>query len=148
MHKKEIQNIQDRILDLAPNRSGVYLKYCCSELSRLIISWLATDKSRRLYILKAANVMGSDMSHDILAIKQNDNITIIDPTIWQFFPKAKTILVYEGTNLNSAQDALNEKYRCEWAIGSQEKIPSSKEQAEYLKITNSIINANLKETIL
>lgn len=149
MNKQEIINLQNRILDLAPGRSGVYLKYCCSEISRLITKWIWNyDKSYKFYILKGGCVMGNEISHDILVVEKDDTYLIIDPTIWQFFPNAKTIAVYQGTSLERGISNISRKYKCTWVLGMQEEIPDKKLQIEYLRIINSIIDDNLKESIL
>jgi len=148
MNKQEIIEIQKRILDLVPNKSGIYLKYCCSEISRLIIKWLWDyNKSYKFYILKGFCVMGGKMSHDILAIEEDNGYLIIDPTIWQFFPDASTILVYEGSSLDAGIDKIKNKYNCTWVLEKQEKVPSTLEQKKQLEIINSNINDNIKEFI-
>ena len=149
MNKNEIIETQNRILDLAPNRSGIYLKYCCSELSRLIIRWFYSyDKTYRFYISKGTDVMSGQMAHDILIIKKNDTYSIIDPTIWQFFPDAKSILVYNGDDLEKGIDNIKRKYKCNWVLGEQEEIPDDKTAKEYTKIIKCIINDNLKDSTL
>jgi hypothetical protein len=146
MNKDKVIEIQNRILDLAPNRSGLYLKYCCSELSRLIIKWLFDyDKNYKFYILKAENVIGSQIAHDILVIKNNETYSIIDSTIWQFFPEANSILVYEGNDIKEAISSLNQKYKCNWLLGEQEQVPGAKTEQEYMNIVKDIIKDNIAE---
>lgn len=149
MDKQEIIKVQNRILDLSPNRSGIYLKYCCSEISRLIIRWLwSYDKTCKFYILKGSGAMDGKMSHDILVVNKDNIYSIIDPTIWQFFPDAKSILAYEGIDLEKGIDNIKRKYKCNWVLGKQEEIPDDKTAKEYTEIIKSIINDNLKESTL
>lgn len=143
MEKQEIIEIQNKILDLIPNRSGIYLKYCCSEMSRLVIKWLSEyGMSYQFYILKGTNVLSTKQSHDILVVKKYDEISVLDPTIWQFFPNAKTILVYKGNNLNEGIHSAQDKYKCTWSLGQRESIPDDLTQNEYLKIVSNIISEN------
>jgi len=146
MNKQEIIKLQNKILDMVPNRSGIYLVDCCSEISRLIIGWLfAYDNNYEFYILKGDNVLSSDKSHDILVVKKGSEISIIDPTIWQFFPKAKTILVYGGNDIKSGIDKIKRKYKGNWNLGKQESIPDSDTQKMYINIIKSNIIENVKE---
>ena len=149
MSKQEIVEIQNRILDLAPNRSGIYLKYCCSEISRLIIKWFWDyNQSYEFYILKGTSVENNELSHDILVVKKDEDYLIIDPTIWQFFSNAKTIVIYKGNNLGEGIKKVQQKYKCNWVLGGLEEIPDHRAQVEYLKIINSIIDDNIEESIL
>lgn len=143
---QQIFKIQNRILDLAPNKSGAYLEYCCSEISRLIIKWFADyDNSYEFYILKGTGVLNGELTHDILVIKDKDRFLIIDPTIWQFFPNAKTILVYDGNSLEEGIEKIKQKYKCEWVLGSQEELPDTKTQRKYLEIIRQNIKENIEE---
>lgn len=146
MNEKEINEIQNKILDLSPSKLGTDFKYCCSEICRLIIKWFSNyDMSYKYYILKGANVMGGKMAHDILIVKKGNEVAIIDPTIWQFFPDAKTILVYTSNSLQEGINYANKKYNCNFVLGGPEQVPDQDIEKEYLDIIKSIIRENIKD---
>ena len=78
MEINTINKIQNQILDLLPedyrNQPGILLKDSCSELSRLVASWIKKEnKSSRILVLKGTKVCGTKKDHDILVIINFDN---------------------------------------------------------------------------
>ena len=133
MNREIIETIQNRILRLLPvdqrNQPGVLLADSCSEVSRLIAGWIKSqDESIQIIILKGANVCDTKKSHDILAVITMDNkVYIIDPTIWQFFPQAESILVFVSENIDTALNKLKTIYGGGWAE-SEKFIQMSKDE--------------------
>lgn len=147
MNKKYIEKIQEKILELLPEEKrqekSVLLEDCCSELSRLVASWISKDdKSIRQVILKGENVCKKNKSHDILASIKNDRVYLIDPTIWQFFPDENSILIGEYASLEESIVAATKKYGGHWKISEELKEVSSEEKDELLKT----IKENIQET--
>jgi hypothetical protein len=62
----------------------------CSEISRLLGQWLYKKFPRaKIYIYKG-KVRGR--AHDVLIVEAN-HVSVIDPTVWQFFKNKKSILI-------------------------------------------------------
>ncbi len=149
MNNKSIKRIQEQVLNLLPKdklqQKAFLLKDCCSELSRLVASWISeADQSSRRVILKGNNVCDTDKSHDILASIKNDKVYLIDPTIWQFFPNESTILVGEYGSLDQAIAAATEKYGGNWHKSQDLNGVSQKERNEWLKIVKENIDEALR----
>lgn len=145
-----IKKIQKKIIQLLPidqqDQPGILFADSCSEVSRLVANWIKKlDKSNRILIMKGDNVCGTKKAHDILAITITDNqVYVIDPTIWQFFPQAKSILVFVVNNINIALDKIKVMYGGQWAE-SEEFIEMDKnEEKKYLDIISQNICENLK----
>ncbi len=148
MNKNVIKKIQKQIIQLLPddqqNQHGILLADSCSEISRLVASWIKIlDKSNHVLIINGINVCGTQKAHDILAvITVNNQVYIIDPTIWQFFPHAKSILVLISDNINIALDKIKIKYGGQW-LKNEEFIQMDKnEEKKYLDIISQNICEN------
>lgn len=148
MDKKYIEKIQKKILELLPEEKrqerALLLDDCCSELSRLVASWIRENyKSSRQIILKGENICNTNKSHDILASIENGKVYLIDPTIWQFFPNEDSILIGEYFSIDEAIAAITRKYGGYWQKSEDLKIISSEEKDEWLKI----VKENIKEVL-
>ncbi len=150
MNKDIIKKIQKQIIQLLPvgqrNQPGILLADSCSEISRLVAGWIKIlDKSNRILIIKGINVCGTQKAHDVLAvITVNNQVYIIDPTIWQFFPQLKSILVFILDNINIALDKIKAMYGGQW-LKSEEFIQMDKnEEKKYLDIISQNIRENLR----
>lgn len=150
MNKETIKQIQTRIIKLLPKEKqssiGILCNDSCSEMSRLVASWIKEkDKSSRLLILKGVNVCGTQKSHDILAVLTSDNdVYIIDPTIWQFFPKKQTILLFISNNLDKALEKIKKLYGGKWQVSEEIFQISPTDREKYLDIISQNISENLK----
>lgn len=148
MNKKIIKKIQERIIKLLPkskqNQPGILLSDSCSEVARLAAGWIKiSNKSNNIFILKGINVCDTSNAHDILAvITANKQIYIIDPTIWQFFPKEKSILLFLSDNIDIAItiNKIKNKYGGEWSINEKFIHASKKNEKKYLKIIKKNIH--------
>lgn len=150
MDENVIKKIQERIIQLLPidqqSQPNILLADSCSEVSRLVAGWIkAMDKSSCILILKGEGVCGTKKAHDILAVITADNqVYIIDPTIWQFFAQAKSILVFISDNINIALDKIKVMYGGRW-VESEEFIQMDKdEEKKYLDIISQNISESLK----
>lgn len=147
MNKKYIEGIQKKILALLPEeklqKKKLLLEDCCSELSRLVASWInENDEYSCQVILKGGNVCSTNKSHDILASIKNGKIYLIDPTIWQFFPNEGSILIGEYTSLDEAIVASAKKYGGHWQKSEIPKKISSEEKDKWLKIVKDNIKTH------
>lgn len=150
MDENIIEKIQERIIQLLPvdqqNQPGILLADSCSEASRLVAGWIKIiDKSSRILALKGDGVCNAKKAHDILAvITTNNKVYIIDPTIWQFFPQAKSILVSISDNIDISLDKIKAMYGGQWVV-SEEFIQMDKnEEKKYLDIISQNISEGLK----
>jgi len=140
-----IQRIQNKILDFLPkdyrDQPGTLLENSCSEVSRLVADWIKNDLgSYKINILKGDNVYGTDKSHDILEIKMGDEIVVLDPTIWQFFPEADSILVSLSDSEDKSLEQIQEKYGGKWSVSEKFTGLGKAEREEYLRIIAQNIN--------
>lgn len=151
MTKKFTEQIQLKVIGLFPKDKqssiGPLCKDSCSEISRLAAGWIKEiDKSSRLLILKGVNVCNTDKSHDILAVISSDNsIYIIDPTIWQFFPERKSILLFISNNLDKALSEITKIYGGKWQVSKEIYQVSLIDQNKYLEIISQNIKENQNE---
>lgn len=146
----KIEKIQKQIIQLLPvdrqNQPGILLADSCSEVSRLVAGWIkALDEPNRILILKGVDVCGTRKAHDILAVTITDNqVYVIDPTIWQFFLQAKSILVFVADNINIALDKIKSMYDGQWSEGEEFVQMDKDKEKEYLDIISQNIRENLK----
>jgi hypothetical protein len=150
MDKKIINKIQKRVIRLLPikrqNKPGILLADSCSEVSRLVADWIKKiDESSHILILKGVNVCNTQKAHDVLAVITTDNqVYIIDPTIWQFFPREKSIFVSIVSDIDIALDEIKIRYGGQWSE-SEEFIKMDKdEEKKYLDIISQNISENLE----
>jgi len=149
MNKEYIATLQDRILELIPENSrgslSVAFEDSCSELSRLVASWIREiDDKCDLLILKGENVCNSAKSHDLLAvIYSRGEIFIIDPSVWQFFPENKSILIFIKNNLEESLRDIKKLYGGEWQVSEEITQISQTDQIKY----QNIILKNMEENI-
>ncbi len=147
MDKEFFKTIESRILELLPKEDwldkGVVLEDCCSEMARLVASWISEyEKSARFFILKGDEVCKTKRSHDVLVlIMKNGEAYLIDPTVWQFFPQEKSILVGKSDSLENLIVMAKTKYGGNWKVGEELKDISHEEEKEWLRI----IKKNIEE---
>lgn len=146
MNKKYIEEIQDKIMELLPEEKrqerAILLEDSCSELSRLVASWMGEhDQYGRYAILKGDNVCNTTKSHDILAYIVNDKVDLIDSTIWQIFPNERSIFVGQYSNINEAISAAAKKYGGRWQKNEDLEEASPDDREEWL----GIVKKNIKE---
>lgn len=139
MNKEYINKIQTKILELIPkdkqSQKGVLFGDSCSELSRLVGVWIKEDDSSvEVYILKGENVCNTKKSHDIIALDNSERIYLIDPTVWQFFPGEKSILVNSYETLDEAVKNATKKYSGKWKISEKLDNITLKRKEEWLRI--------------
>lgn len=145
MEKETIRQIQKRVVRLLHknNKEPLYMMAIdnCSEVSRLVGCWIFEKLPRvRIYILKGKNVQNTKRCHDILAVEYNENIDLIDPTVWQFFKNKKSIFIKTINNLTNSLFEAKKIYGGKWTISEVLKISSCKKN-EFKKI----IASNIKE---
>lgn len=151
MNKDIIKKIQEQIIQLLPDnhqdRMDILLSDSCSEISRLIGGRIKIfDKSDHVLIIKGTNVCGTQKAHDILMVTTaNNQIYVIDPTIWQFFPQAKSILVSTSNNLNNALNKIRAIYGGQWSESEKIITMDANEEKQYLDIISRNIHENLKQ---
>jgi len=151
MDQNIIKKIQRQIIQLLPtdlqNQPGILLTDSCSEISRLVANWIKIlDKSSQIFIIKGVCVCDTKKAHDILAvITVNNQVYIIDPTIWQFFPQAKSILVFISNDINIVLDKIKKMYGGQWSKNEKFIQLDKNEEKEYLDIVFQNIHENLKQ---
>ncbi len=116
----------------------------CSEASRLIGCWLINKYPQTsAMILRGDKVMGSNKSHDVLVVKYNDFFYLLDPTVWQFFPRKKSIFVGVCESIPSCLEFLHAYYKGRWTISetiSQRNCSARNIKALKATIENTLVS--------
>lgn len=145
MKKETIRQIQKKVVELLRknNNKPLYITSVdnCSEVARLVGCWIFEKLPQaKICILKGKNILKSKQCHDILAVEYNKNITLIDPTVWQFFKHKKSIFIKTTDNLANSLFEANKLYGGKWEISEVFKSGKCKKN-EFKKI----IASNIKE---
>lgn len=144
-----IKKIQKHIIQLLPvnkkNQRCILLSDSCSELAYLVASWIIKlDKTNHIFIIKGKNVCNTKKSHDILIVTTSINLVyIVDPSIWQFFPQAKSILVTIVDDVNFALYKIRTIYGGQWSKNEELIQLDKNEEREYLNIIYQNIHESL-----
>lgn len=101
----------------------------CSELSRLAGCFVLESYSGiAVYVLKGDKVFGKKKSHDIVAIQKDNRVCILDPSVWQFFPRKRSIFVSDEKNFQDSLKTAKKIYDGTWKVS--EKLSLRKCQKE------------------
>jgi hypothetical protein len=110
-------------------------KYNCSEVSRLVGCWIFEDcQYFRVYIFKGEKLLVSELAHDLLIVEHNKYYFVIDPTVWQFFPEEKTILMFKTKKVDQALVFLKSKYGGTWKLSEEMAIKDCDCKEEWIRI--------------
>ena len=150
MTDQYISQIQNRVITLLRSYEietskslNLLVEDACSEVSRLVACWILNDyPSVKTSIAKGKNVQNkNEFCHDILLVEDNNQIIIIDPTIWQIFPNKESIFVDNINSLESALSLLEKQYLGTWKISETISLNeySPKEQEELKRIIKGIV---------
>ncbi len=92
----------------------------CSEVSRLIGCWLLKKYPKSsITVIKGNQVMRTKKAHDVLIVGHNHHYYILDPTIWQFFPRKKSIFVGISESMKGCLEILPMKYGGTWSASEK-----------------------------
>ncbi|EKE27424.1 MAG: hypothetical protein ACD_3C00208G0001 [uncultured bacterium (gcode 4)] len=150
MNKSELQKIKNDLLsflrNIGKNRTLFQItKDNCSEISRYF--WVEMIKKYwvqlKPFILKWTVIINKEnIVHDILWFYWQEEIIIIDPTIWQFYPKSRSILVLETERgINDCIRLINLKYKSNWEVSENLDISMKREMNEWIEM----IKGNIEE---
>lgn len=118
MNKDIIEKIQKRVVNLLLTSSDnlqIAAKDQCSEIVRLVGCWILDEYPE--YGVRVCKGMLSDrQAHDILVIEDEKRLFLLDPTIWQIFPKDKNIFIGSSQDISGVINLLKEKYGGSWKI--------------------------------
>jgi len=108
----------------------------CSEISRLVGCFaLKSWKNITAHILKGESILKTTQSHDILAIQDKKYVYVLDPSLWQFFPRKKSILVGASDGLSGATKLAQDVYKGTWKISEQLFLKDcQKEEKEWMSV--------------
>lgn len=117
----------------------------CSEASRLVGIWILKKfPHANVYILQGTKVMNTRFTHDIVAIVFQQLVYIVDPTVWQFFPHKKSILINTVSNIQTALQQITTIYHGNWKIA--EKFNPRRYSAKKLMDTVLLSNTAIAQT--
>ena len=85
----------------------------CSEISRLVGYRLRKEFPRAKICICKGKVRGH--SHDVLLVEENQ-VYVIDPTVWQFSRYKKSILVAKADSTDGAIATLMRHYGGKWRV--------------------------------
>ena len=148
MDKKFLNQQQKNIIVLLKKWGGnkplsVLCKDSCSELSRLISYWIIKKYPKAtIFILKGDNIFNTKRSHDIVLVEENEKTFLLDPSIWQFFKKKRSILVSEIKNIDEALKLAHNIYKGKWKVFEKIRKNICKESKELERI----IKLNVQES--
>ena len=146
MEDQYISELQKYATDILKNGNRekplwILSQWNCSEVSRIVGLKVITDLGEvaKPFILKGnATVTGlaEGNNHDILGFFDSDSkmYILVDPTIWQFFPKKKNILLGEFSSVNDILKFSSEYYGGDWKVSEKVDLTLEKEVADYYKI--------------
>jgi CRISPR/Cas system-associated endonuclease Cas3-HD len=122
--KAAIKLIQQKITKLLRSHGQKTLAAAsrdnCSELSRLVGIWILKKfPHATVDILQGTKVMNTNSAHDIVAATFQQLVYIIDPTVWQFFPYKKSILITTVANIQTALQQVAASYHGNWQIAEK-----------------------------
>lgn len=110
----------------------------CSEISRLAAAWLLDHGTAApIYILKGTKpILGRQVDHDVLVTQIDADMMIIDPTIWQFRPQDKDMLILPASDLTDAITTLVKYYGGSWEVSETIRSVTKQDVADWLDIVN------------
>lgn len=128
------------------NKKNLYMltKDSCSEISRYI--WVKIlekywNKFQTFIIKGTIKINKKNIIHDVLGFHLNNKIFIIDPTIWQFYPKKRNIVILESEeNINKTITKINLIYWYNWKISEYLNLNMINEIPIWIKIIKENIN--------
>ncbi len=150
MNQTSLRNVQQKVEVFFQDRSShplsVVAQDCCSEMTRLVGSWvLVDDPTVEVVILKGVGIQQTThRSHEILAVRTDSRFTLIDPTIWQLFPDASSIIVGEAETVSLSFSLLEEKYGGTWKVNEEPASISAKDVHELERILGQTIHENVR----
>ncbi|MFA6136056.1 MAG: hypothetical protein WC705_01740 [Candidatus Paceibacterota bacterium] len=123
MNLNKIQEFAKKILrnsTKTKNSLSSLAKDNCSELTRLVGCFILKSQSGvTVYVLKGDRVFGKKQSHDILALHDKNGVFVIDPSVWQFFPNKKSILISNSKNIKDAIKSAEKIYGGKWKVSEK-----------------------------
>lgn len=146
MNKKFINTMQKRIVKFLKGEKNIPLYLLshdnCSEVSRLVGCWILKEmENTEIFILKGRNILDrKNKEHDILAIKDSDNIYLIDPTVWQFFKNKRSIFIGISKNIDDSLNLVKKTYKGIWKVSEKLENADCAQKKEWEKI----ISENIK----
>lgn len=102
------------------------LKDICSEASRLAGLWILEKDPRAIvHVYRGDRVLHSQGAHDVLFLEREGYI--LDPTVRQFFPKRKSMLI-AICDKKELLSALSSTYGGEWQFSETLTLQSYREK--------------------
>lgn len=142
MTKHITDQLQNYIISLLTANSNKSLEIIaqdnCSEISRLAAAWLLDHGvAAPIYILKGTKpILGKQVDHDVLVAQIEADMVIIDPTIWQFRPQNKDMLILFVSDLIDSINKLTQYYGGSWEISETMHTVTKQDIADWLDIVN------------
>lgn len=139
----ELQKYAIDILKKSNQRKPLWMlsKWNCSEVSRIVGLKVLSDLgvSSKPFILKGnVTVTGltEENNHDILVFfdPESKMYTLIDPTIWQFFPKKKKTFLGKFSSVSDILKFASGYYGGDWKISEEIGSTLEKEVDEWKRI--------------
>lgn len=149
MNQENINKIQNRVIELLNSQGeeplNVLVADCCSEVARLVGGWVQDiEKYDKFFILKGQNLRNSNRSHDVIAMLKDTKVSVIDPTVWQFFLD-KNIFVGNFGSLEAAFIELSKIYGGKWEVSEELNNITETQRKQWKSIIIKNLNKNIFE---
>lgn len=116
---------------------------CCSEMARLVGSWVKEEEpTAEVVIVQGVGEVQTECNHEVVAMWRDNHWLLIDPTIWQVFPSASTIVVGVADSRAQALDTLVHKYGGAWRVTERVGLMSDQDVFELQDTLREIIASN------
>ena len=136
-----IFKIQTVVQEILGEPLHIHAQDTCSELSRYVGYILLEnilDIDAWIYKLEIPH----DKVHDILITHNQDVWQAIDPTIWQFFPEEKTVLVATSNKKENLIKLIGKKYGTKNILESERlEVGDINQKGELLDTVKKIIKS-------
>lgn len=142
--KKNILQIQNVVTKILRQSGGTkrslkeLSKDNCSEISRFAGCFVLESYSGVVVrVLKGNRVCNTKQSHDIVAIQEKGTVHAVDPSVWQFFPRKRSIYVGSGKNIHDVLKVVQKIYGGTWNVSEKLSLKTCrKEKDKWLAVIN------------
>ena len=125
MNDKYIVKQQKRIISFIRKYGGkkplsILAEDSCSELCELLSCWILKDyHETSITMLKGDRILGTKRSHNIIVLDQDHTKLLLDPSVWQFFKRKRSVVVGNVKTINETLALAQNIYGGKWSISEK-----------------------------
>lgn len=145
MDQKAIQERVEAFFRRESDRPlSVATQDCCSEMSRLVGSWVKDDEPMaEILIFKGIGEGQPERNHEVMGVRRGNQWLLVDPTIWQIFPSESTITIGFANSVSQSSLVLAQKYGGFWKVNHALGTTSREDVYELEDTLKEIIRENV-----